>query len=79
MFFFYFSSLDLNSHMFWRLLDAQHPEYDPALAAAYGSAVPDFYQQMDQVLGQVLERLDDHTTLLVLSDHGSLLITALSI
>jgi predicted AlkP superfamily phosphohydrolase/phosphomutase len=70
MFFFYFSSLDLNSHMFWRLLDAQHPEYDPALAAAYGSAVPDFYQQMDQVLGQVLERLDDHTTLLVLSDHG---------
>jgi predicted AlkP superfamily phosphohydrolase/phosphomutase len=70
MFFFYFSSLDLNSHMFWRLLDAQHPEYDASLAAAYGSALPDFYQQMDQVLGEVLERLDDHTTLLVLSDHG---------
>ena len=33
MFFFYFSSLDLNSHMFWRLMDPKHPEYDAALAA----------------------------------------------
>jgi predicted AlkP superfamily phosphohydrolase/phosphomutase len=70
VFFFYFSSLDLNSHMFWRLMDPQHPEYDAALAAQNGSAIADFYQQMDQVLGEVLPRLDDHTTLLVLSDHG---------
>ena len=70
VFFFYFSSLDLNSHMFWRLMDPQHPEYDTALAAQNGSAIADFYQQMDQVLGEVLPRLDDHTTLLVLSDHG---------
>ena len=34
LFFFYFSSLDLNSHMFWRLMDPKHPEYDAALAAA---------------------------------------------
>ena len=70
LFFFYFSSLDLNSHMFWRLIDPQHPEYDAALAAQYGSALPEFYQQIDQVLGQVMQRMDDHTTLLVLSDHG---------
>ncbi|HEX4487745.1 MAG TPA: alkaline phosphatase family protein, partial [Terriglobales bacterium] len=70
MFFFYFSSLDLNSHMFWRLLDPKHPEYDADLAAKYGSAIPDFYQQIDQVLGEVMKKLDDHTTLLVLSDHG---------
>ena len=70
VFFFYFSSLDLNSHMFWRLIDPQHPEYDAALAAQYGSALPEFYQQIDQVLGEVMQRMDDHTTLLVLSDHG---------
>ncbi len=70
VFFFYFSSLDLNSHMFWRLMDPKHPEYDAALAAQNGSAIEEFYQQMDQVLGEVLPRLDDHTTLLVLSDHG---------
>lgn len=70
VFFFYFSSLDLNSHMFWRLMDPQHPEYDTTLADQNGSAIADFYQQMDQVLGEVLPRLDDRTTLLVLSDHG---------
>ena len=70
VFFFYFSSLDLNSHMFWRLMDPKHPEYDATLAAKNGSAIEDFYLQMDQVLGEVLPRLDDHTTLLVLSDHG---------
>jgi predicted AlkP superfamily phosphohydrolase/phosphomutase len=70
VFFFYFSSLDLNSHMFWRLMDPQHPEYDTTLVGQNGSAIADFYQQMDQVLGEVLPRLDDRTTLLVLSDHG---------
>jgi len=70
VFFFYFSSLDLNSHMFWRLMDAKHPGYDAALAAQNGSAIREFYQQIDQVLGKVLPKLDGHTTLLVLSDHG---------
>jgi predicted AlkP superfamily phosphohydrolase/phosphomutase len=70
VFFFYFSSLDLNSHMMWRLMDPKHPEYDATAASQNGSAISDFYQQMDQVLGEVLSALDGHTTLLVLSDHG---------
>jgi len=70
VFFFYFSSLDLNSHLFWRLMDPKHPEYDAALAAENGSAISDFYKQMDQVLGEVLPKVDSNTTLLVLSDHG---------
>jgi predicted AlkP superfamily phosphohydrolase/phosphomutase len=70
VFFFYFSSLDLNSHVFWRLMDPKHPEYDASLAAENGSAIESFYQQMDQVLGEVLPKVDEHTTLLVLSDHG---------
>jgi predicted AlkP superfamily phosphohydrolase/phosphomutase len=70
VFFFYFSSLDLNSHMMWRLMDPKHPEYDATLAAQNGSAIADFYEQIDQVLGEVLPKLDEHTTLLVLSDHG---------
>ena len=70
VFFFYFSSLDLNSHMLWRLIDPHHPEYDAARTAANGSALAEFYQQIDQVLGEVMQRMDDRTTLLVLSDHG---------
>jgi predicted AlkP superfamily phosphohydrolase/phosphomutase len=70
LFFFYFSSLDLNAHMMWRLTDPSHPAYDAALAAQYGSTLEEFYQQLDQVLGEVLAKVDNNTTLLVLSDHG---------
>src|SRR5213075_1419848 len=70
VFFFYFSSLDLNSHMMWRLMDPKHPGYDASLAAKNSSAIADFYQQIDEVLGEVLPRVDSQTTLLVLSDHG---------
>jgi predicted AlkP superfamily phosphohydrolase/phosphomutase len=70
LFFFYFSSLDLNSHMLWRLIDPQHPEFDASLATEYGAALPEFYRQIDQVLGEVLKRADDRTTVIVLSDHG---------
>jgi len=70
VFFFYFSGIDLNSHMLWRQIDSKHPGYDAQAAAQYASALPAFYQQMDQVLAEILARMDEHTTLLVLSDHG---------
>jgi predicted AlkP superfamily phosphohydrolase/phosphomutase len=70
LFFFYFSSLDLNAHMMWRLTDPQSPAYDGELAAQYGTSLEAFYQQIDQVLGEVMPRVDENTTLLVLSDHG---------
>lgn len=70
LFFFYFSSLDLNAHMMWRLTDPQHPGYDAALASQYGVALEEFYEQIDQVLGEVIPKLNENTTLLVLSDHG---------
>jgi predicted AlkP superfamily phosphohydrolase/phosphomutase len=70
VFFFYFSSLDLNGHMLWRLTDPQSPAYDAALGEQYGSSLEQFYEQMDQVLGEVLPKVDENTTLLVLSDHG---------
>jgi predicted AlkP superfamily phosphohydrolase/phosphomutase len=70
LFFFYFSSLDLNGHMLWRLTDPQSPAYDAASAAQNGTALEEFYEQMDQVLGEVMPEVDENTTLLVLSDHG---------
>lgn len=66
----YFSSLDQNAHMFWRALDERHPAHTPELAARYSNLLEELYQEMDEVLGEVMQRLDDNTTLLVLSDHG---------
>ena len=71
LFFFYFSSLDLNSHMFWRLMDPKHPEYDAALAAQNGSAIERLLSSRSiRCWAKCCRKLDDHTTLLVLSDHG---------
>ncbi len=68
--FVYFSSLDLNAHMFWRAFDRDHPAYDPEEASKYGSVLEDLYVQMDQMLGKAMTKVDGNTTLIVLSDHG---------
>jgi predicted AlkP superfamily phosphohydrolase/phosphomutase len=69
-FFSYFSSLDLNSHMFWRAMDPKHPLYSKTLAEKHGGFLPWLYQQMDGAIGKAMERVDDNTLLFVVSDHG---------
>ena len=68
--FFYFSSLDQNAHMLWRFMDERHPNYDSELADKYAGVLEKLYQEMDEVVGTVLEKVDENTTLLILSDHG---------
>ncbi len=68
--FFYFSSTDLNSHMFYNMIDPDHPSYKAELAEEFGSVIPSIYENVDAVVGRVLDQLDDNTTLLVMSDHG---------
>lgn len=69
-FFQYFSTLDLNSHMFWRTLDPGHPLYSAELAREQGDYIPSLYAKMDKLIGMALERVDEKTLLLVISDHG---------
>jgi predicted AlkP superfamily phosphohydrolase/phosphomutase len=69
-FFFYFSSLDLDSHTFWRALDKGHPLYSPELGKRHGGFLPWLYSQMDGVIEKAMERLSDDDLLIVMSDHG---------
>jgi predicted AlkP superfamily phosphohydrolase/phosphomutase len=80
--FFYFSEIDLCSHMMWRHGDEAHPGHDASLAEADSSSwtgregskladtVRDMYLRIDPALGRVRERLGDDVTLIVMSDHG---------
>ncbi|MBI2822790.1 MAG: alkaline phosphatase family protein, partial [Acidobacteria bacterium] len=68
--FFYFSGVDQNSHMFWRAIDPDSPAYTAEINRQYGGVLEQFYEEMDQVVGQAMSALDADTTLLVLSDHG---------
>lgn len=70
LFFFYFSSLDQNAHMFWRSFDDKYPAFDPETAAKYGKVLESYYEEMDRLLGQALKQEDENTTVLVVSDHG---------
>jgi predicted AlkP superfamily phosphohydrolase/phosphomutase len=66
-----FQSTDKAQHMFWRLIDPQHPMYNQRLAARYGDAIDRVYMRADTLVGTLLERCKDgRTTLLVCSDHG---------
>jgi predicted AlkP superfamily phosphohydrolase/phosphomutase len=65
-----FTSTDSVQHMFFRLIDPQHPRYDPVLAAKYGDAILRVYEQMDKVVGEVEENMKPGATLIIVSDHG---------
>jgi predicted AlkP superfamily phosphohydrolase/phosphomutase len=70
LFFFYFSSLDQNAHMFWRATDRNYPAFDPVLAARHGKVLEEYYSEMDALLSEALRAVDENTTVLVVSDHG---------
>lgn len=63
-------STDRVQHMMWRLLDPEHPMYDAALAQRFGDSIERVYRRADQFVGEVLERIEPGTTVLIVSDHG---------
>ena len=69
-FFFYFSCIDQNCHMLWRLCDPSHPLYKPDASVELKNSVKWLYSRMDEALKLVLSRVDQDTTFFVLSDHG---------
>ncbi len=68
--FFYFSSSDLQSHMFWWDSDAKHPTRDDAEAKKYFSHVHRLYGRLDQLIGDLADRYGSKATIFVMSDHG---------
>jgi predicted AlkP superfamily phosphohydrolase/phosphomutase len=68
--FFYFSTSDLNSHIFWRAQDSGHPAYSHELAAEHGDVILNTYRRLDDILGRVMRQLPPGSDLMVLSDHG---------
>jgi predicted AlkP superfamily phosphohydrolase/phosphomutase len=68
--FFYFSSSDLQSHMFWWDSDAAHPTRTDAEAKTYFGHVHRLYRRLDEVVGDLMDRYGSQATIFVMSDHG---------
>jgi predicted AlkP superfamily phosphohydrolase/phosphomutase len=67
--FYYVSSLDLCQHMMWRNHDPNHPGHTEEAAKHKGTIVK-LYNEMDKLVGHVMERIPKDSTLIVMSDHG---------
>ncbi|HEX9500238.1 MAG TPA: alkaline phosphatase family protein, partial [Thermoanaerobaculia bacterium] len=62
---------DRVGHVFWRIIDPQHPAYNAALVPKWGDALLRTYQLMDAIVGDAMRAADaHHAALIVLSDHG---------
>jgi len=68
--FFYISTIDTSSHMFWGFMEKDNPEYESEKFKKYRNVMYDLYKRMDAVLADVLSRVDDNTIVMVMSDHG---------
>jgi predicted AlkP superfamily phosphohydrolase/phosphomutase len=69
-FFLLYDTPDRVQHMLWRFRDQEHPGFEPDLARDYGELIEEHYARCDKLLGPVLDKADEDTLLIVLSDHG---------
>src|SRR5207248_1685050 len=68
--FFYFSSSDLQSHIFWWNSDEKHPIRSDAEAKKYFGHIRRLYQQLDAVTGDLMDKYGWPATLTVMSEHS---------
>jgi len=61
--------VDRMHHGFWKDMDPLHRRHDPA--SPFKDAIRDYYRLIDAEVGTLLERFDDRTHVLVVSDHGA--------
>jgi predicted AlkP superfamily phosphohydrolase/phosphomutase len=67
----YFGSVDQTSHVMWGITqDPTHPAYDAAIHDEFRDVIPTIYAEFDALVGETLDRIDDNTVLVVMSDHG---------
>jgi len=64
------TATDRVAHMFYRLIDPEHPRHDAELAKKYGDAIEKEYIRMDATVATVIDKLRPDDTLVILSDHG---------
>lgn len=71
LYFVLFGETDWVMHAFWKHHDPTHPHHDPAEAQTFRHAIRGLYEHADQAVGEILKLVDDDTTVILMSDHGS--------
>ncbi|MDH3197258.1 MAG: alkaline phosphatase family protein [Candidatus Krumholzibacteria bacterium] len=66
----YFEWVDAVSHLFMLHAPPRMPDVDEAEYERFGRAVAAAYEIQDEILGEIMDRMEDGTVLMVISDHG---------
>src|SRR5947208_7198597 len=63
-------SPDRVPHRRWRVRYPEHPRYEPDVSPELSTRIEEHYRRCDALLSAVLDKTDENTLLIVLSDHG---------
>ena len=66
----YLDMVDAVCHVFIKHMRPRTPDVTDEEAMKYGTAIAATYSHTDSLIGEWLDRIDDETTLIVVSDHG---------
>lgn len=66
----YYEGTDTVGHLFARFLPPKMTGVSDDDVRRFGSALPEFYEYADELLGELLAAADDDTVVLLVSDHG---------
>jgi predicted AlkP superfamily phosphohydrolase/phosphomutase len=61
---------DRIQHIYWHILDPQHPRHDSGKAARLAPLLKQWYCELDSLIGQLIASRPSETLTIVMSDHG---------
>jgi len=65
-----FDTTDRVQHMFWRYLEEDHPAARDVPREKRKEVIQELYSRMDTLIGRVMEKIDNQSLLMIVSDHG---------
>jgi predicted AlkP superfamily phosphohydrolase/phosphomutase len=65
-----FAVLDRAQHDYWADMDPAHPRHDPRTPREFREFIHKTYEQLDEAVGRLIERLPADSRVFVVSDHG---------
>jgi predicted AlkP superfamily phosphohydrolase/phosphomutase len=66
-----FTEVDRVGHHYWHYFDAEHPRHEqPPKDSGWDDALRHTYEAVDAAIGELLELVDEDTTVVLVSDHG---------
>lgn len=65
-----FEETDVLQHAFWKYYDESFAIKDSKNLEILRNVIPNIYKKFDSFLGELMKKIDEDTTIIILSDHG---------